>query len=56
MDEDFLLKTKTVTNLFCEHAEKMLTIDYCCYIYPQEIADNHKLESITEIWWGGGLL
>lgn len=53
MDEDFLLETKTAKKLFHEHAEKMPIIDYHCHISPQEIAEDHKFESITEAWLGG---
>jgi glucuronate isomerase len=53
MDEEFLLETGTAKRLYHEYAEKMPIIDYHCHISPQEIAENHKFKSITEVWLGG---
>lgn len=53
MNEDFLLSTPTAKWLFHEVAEKMPIIDYHCHINPQEIAEDHKFENITELWLGG---
>ena len=53
MDADFLLKTETAMKLYHEHAEVMPIIDYHCHINPQEIYEDKRYESITQVWLGG---
>lgn len=53
MDKDFLLQTETASKLYHEHAAKMPIIDYHCHLIPKMVADDHRFESITEIWLGG---
>ena len=53
MDADFLLKTQTAKKLYHDHAEKMPIIDYRCHINPQEIYEDKRYQSITEVWLGG---
>ena len=53
MDENFLLQTATAQKLYHEHASKMPIIDYHCHLNPKMVADDHKFQSITEIWLGG---
>ena len=53
MDENFLLETETARRLYHEHAAKMPIIDYHCHINPQEIAEDKRYDSITEVWLGG---
>ena len=53
MDENWLLQTETAQELYHEHASKMPIIDYHCHLIPQMVAEDHKFESITEIWLGG---
>ena len=53
MDTDFLLKTQTAKTLYHDHAEKMPIIDYHCHITPQEIYEDKRYQSITEVWLGG---
>ena len=53
MDNDFLLKTETAKKLYHEHAAKMPIIDYHCHINPQEIYEDKRYESITQVWLGG---
>lgn len=53
MDENFLLQTETAQQLFHEYAAAMPIIDYHCHISPQEIAEDKKYDSITEVWLGG---
>ena len=53
MNEDFLLKTDTARKLYHDHAAKMPIIDYHCHINPQEIYEDKRYNSITEIWLGG---
>lgn len=53
MDADFLLKTQTAKALYHDHAEKMPIIDYHCHINPQEIYEDKRYQSITEVWLDG---
>ena len=53
MDADFLLQTETAQKLFHEQAEHLPIIDYHCHLNPQEIAEDHRFSSITELWLGG---
>lgn len=53
MDENFLLQSETAQKLYHEHAAKMPIIDYHCHLSPQQVAENKRFESITQIWLGG---
>lgn len=53
MDADFLLKTQIAKTLYHDHAGKMPIIDYHCHINPQEIYEDKRYQSITEVWLGG---
>ena len=53
MNKDFLLKSETAKKLYHEHAAKMPIIDYHCHINPQEIYEDKRYESITQVWLGG---
>ena len=53
MDNDFLLKSETAKKLYHEHAAKMPIIDYHCHINPQEIYEDKRYATITEVWLGG---
>jgi len=51
--ENFLLQNETAVHLFHDHAKKLPIIDYHCHLSPQEVAQDHKFRSITELWLGG---
>ncbi len=53
MDDNFLLQTETAQKLYHEHAEHMPIIDYHCHLVPQQVAENKRFRSITEVWLGG---
>ena len=53
MNADFLLKSETAKQLYHEYAEHMPIIDYHCHINPQEIYEDKRYESITQVWLGG---
>ena len=53
MNADFLLKNDTAKKLYHDHAAKMPIIDYHCHINPQEIYEDKRYDSITEVWLGG---
>ena len=53
MDENFLLQTETARRLYHQHAKTQPIIDYHCHLNPAMIADNHRFQTITELWLGG---
>lgn len=53
MDRDFLLQTETARRLYHEQAEGLPIIDYHCHLNPQEVAEDHRFSTITELWLGG---
>ncbi|MBE6978466.1 MAG: glucuronate isomerase [Ruminococcaceae bacterium] len=53
MDADFLLKNETAKKLYHGHAAQMPIIDYHCHINPQEIYEDKRYATITEVWLGG---
>ncbi|SEA40665.1 D-glucuronate isomerase [Arachidicoccus rhizosphaerae] len=53
LDKDFLLESETAKKLYHEAAENMPIIDYHCHLSPQQIAEDHQFNDITEAWLGG---
>jgi glucuronate isomerase len=53
MGAEFLLDNQTAIDLYHKHASKMPIIDYHCHLSPQEIAEDKRFRSITELWLGG---
>ena len=53
MNADFLLKSETAKHLYHQHAAQVPVIDYHCHINPQEIFEDKRYDSITEVWLGG---
>ncbi|WP_124067950.1 glucuronate isomerase [Clostridium sp. E02] len=53
MDKDFLLSTDAAKDLYHNYAEKMPVVDYHCHINPQEIFEDRKFDTITQVWLGG---
>lgn len=53
MDQDFLLQTECAKRLYHDYAKAMPIIDYHCHINPQEIWEDHRYQTITELWLGG---
>ncbi len=51
--ENFLLQGKKAVKLYNEYARDMPIIDYHCHLPPQQIAENHKFENITQAWLYG---
>lgn len=51
--EDFLLQSDTARHLYHDHAKSLPIIDYHCHLNPQEVAEDHRFRSITELWLGG---
>ncbi|WP_349948523.1 glucuronate isomerase [Lacrimispora sp. BS-2] len=53
MDKDFLLSTDSAKKLYHTYAENMPIVDYHCHINPQEIYEDRKFDTITQVWLGG---
>jgi glucuronate isomerase len=53
LDHDFLLDTESGKRLYHDHASALPIIDYHCHLPPQQIAENHRFENLTEIWLKG---
>lgn len=53
MDKDFLLTNGTARTLFHNYAANMPIFDYHCHLIPQQIAENKKFATLTDIWLGG---
>ncbi|RKD29419.1 glucuronate isomerase [Lacrimispora algidixylanolytica] len=53
MDQDFLLSNDSAKSLFHTYAEKMPVVDYHCHINPQEIFEDRKFDTMTQVWLGG---
>lgn len=53
LDSNFFLTNQTAVSLFHDVAKEMPIIDYHCHLSPQQIYENHRFKTITEIWLGG---
>ncbi len=53
LDENFLLNNKTAEQLYHDFAKPMPVIDYHSHQLPNQIADDHRFENLTQIWLAG---
>lgn len=53
MGKNFLLTTDTAKTLYHDYAKAMPIADYHCHVSPQEIFEDRKFETITQVWLGG---
>ena len=53
LDDNFLLQGKTAQRLYHDYAAVMPIIDYHCHLSPDQIANDHKFSSLTELWLNG---
>ena len=51
--EDFLLESSTAQRLYHEVARELPIIDYHCHLPVDQIREDHRFRSITEIWLDG---
>lgn len=51
--DDFMLQTPSARELYHEYAKDLPIFDYHCHLDPEEIANDHQFENITELWLGG---
>jgi len=52
INDNFLLNSTLAIELY-QHVQNLPIIDYHCHLPPDQIASNHKFNSITEIWLHG---
>jgi glucuronate isomerase len=53
LSEDFLLESPVAADLYHRYAAGLPIIDYHCHLPPEQMADDHRFASITEIWLDG---
>lgn len=53
LDENFLLTTQTAQRLYHEVAQRQPIIDYHCHLPPEQIAQDHRFETLYDIWLAG---
>jgi len=50
---DFVLEGKTAQKLYHDYAEQLPIVDFHCHLSPQLIAENHRFDSLGQIWLEG---
>ncbi len=53
ISENFLLQNDSAVRLYHDYARDLPIIDYHCHLPPQQIADDHRFENLTQIWLYG---
>ena len=53
LGENFLLENEFASKLYHGYAESMPIIDYHSHLSPQQIAEDHSFENLTQIWLYG---
>lgn len=53
LDQNFLLHTTAAQRLYHEFAAQMPIIDYHNHLLPQQIAEDHQFENLTQVWLYG---
>ncbi len=53
LDDNFLLYSTTAQKLYHEYAAPMPIIDYHNHLPPQQIAQDHNFENLTQVWLYG---
>lgn len=53
LGEDFLLESDFASRLYHGYAKSMPIIDYHSHLSPQQIAEDHQFENLTQIWLYG---
>ena len=53
LDDDFLLDTPVAIDLYEKVARPQPIVDYHCHLPPDQIADDHRFATLTEIWLKG---
>ena len=53
MNDNFMLQNKTAEKLYHDYAAKMPIIDYHSHLPVNEIAEDKKVENLSQIWLNG---
>ena len=53
LSDDFLLHSPAARTLYHKFAESMPILDYHCHLSPQQIAEDARFGTITQLWLGG---
>ena len=53
LDHNFLLHTTAAQRLYHEFAAPMPIIDYHNHLLPQQIAEDHRFDNLTQVWLYG---
>jgi glucuronate isomerase len=53
MGDDFLLENKYAQQLYHDYARDLPIIDYHNHLPPEQIANNHRFENLTQVWLYG---
>jgi glucuronate isomerase len=53
LDSEFMLQNGVASELYHRFAEPLPIIDYHSHLSPQQIADDHRFRTITELWLDG---
>jgi glucuronate isomerase len=53
LHDDFLLTNEVARELYHGHAAKMPILDFHCHLPPDQIAANHRFETLYDIWLAG---
>ena len=53
LDDDFLLDTPVAIDLYEKFARPQPIIDYHNHLPPDQVADDHRFQTLTEIWLKG---
>jgi glucuronate isomerase len=53
ISENFLLQTDEAAGLYHRFARDLPILDYHCHLPPQQVAEDHRFENLTQIWLAG---
>ncbi len=53
LDDSFLLESDVAADLFHGCARDLPILDFHCHLSPDQMADDHRFRSVTEIWLDG---
>ena len=53
LDDNFLLNNKTAERLYHDYAKDQPIIDYHCHLPPDQMAEDHRFATLTQIWLNG---
>ncbi len=48
--DDFLLESPVAVELYHRYARNLPIVDFHCHLSPDQIAENHRFRSLTEVW------